>query len=259
MQISDPQSLIDRLTENVWQELSRRGWAPPVEQSALPPRVEFPPAEMAKRIDHTLLKPDSTREQVVQLCREALQHGFAAVCVNPCWARLAADVLRGSEVKACSVVGFPLGSTPHDVKAYEARRAVLDGAREVDMVLNVGALKGGEVDAVERDIRSVVQVAEEYGAAVKVILETCLLSREEKVVACRISERAGAHFVKTSTGFSSGGATAADVRLMRDSVGDKVRVKASGGIKTYADAVAMIRAGASRIGTSSGPRIVVSP
>jgi len=247
MAIQDFSLLVDRITDEVIRELARRGPAARAEAAG-----DIPPAALAPMIDHTVLKPDVPRDQIVQLCREALQHGFAAVCVNPVWVRLCADILKGSSVKTCTVIGFPLGASMTDVKAYETRRAIQDGANEIDMVINVGALKGGETGQVEADIRGVVQVAQEYGALVKVIIETCLLSREEKITACLLSKKAGAQFVKTSTGFSTAGATVEDIRLMKETVGDALRVKASGGIRTLALAQAMVRAGASRIGTSSG-------
>ncbi|MBP7294513.1 MAG: deoxyribose-phosphate aldolase [Acidobacteria bacterium] len=234
-------------------ELARRAAGP----AASPAAAGGPqPATLAGMIDHTILKPDAVRDDIVKLAREALQYGFAAVCVNACWVPLVAEILRGSAVKTCAVVGFPLGAMVTELKVAEARRAIADGAAEVDMVINVGALKGGEMDFVESDIRAVVQAAREQGAIVKVILETCLLSRDEKVTACLLSKKAGAHFVKTSTGFASGGATVADVRLMRETVGDALQVKASGGIRNYSTAVEMIQAGATRIGTSSGVAIV---
>lgn len=248
--------VIDRITDNVLRELARRGIGVPPPTPCPDPAANLTPEKLAAMIDHTLLRPEASREQVTKLCREALQHGFASVCVNPQWVRTCAEILRGSAVKTCTVVGFPLGAVPPDAKAYETRRTILDGATEIDMVINIGALKSGDHALVERDVRAVVTVAQEYGALVKVILETCLLEREEKVAACRLSLLGGAQFVKTSTGFSSGGATEEDVRLMKETVGDKMLVKASGGVKTLDDALRMIRAGASRIGTSSGVKIV---
>lgn len=251
--MADMNQMVDRITEEVLRELNRRGqFAPPPDVAA----EEIVPSALAPMIDHTILKPDARREDVSQLCREALQHGFAAVCVNPFWVRQVAGILKGSAVKTCSVVGFPLGATPTDVKAYETRRAIFDGAQEIDMVINIGALKSGDFSLVEQDILEVVRVAAEQGAVVKVILETCLLSQEEKIAACQLARRALADFVKTSTGFSSGGATIDDVRLMKEIVGDCLKVKASGGIRSLADARAMIKAGANRIGTSSGVKIV---
>ncbi len=263
--VPDLNRLVDRITDEVMRELARRAAGP----AASPATAGGPqPATLAGMIDHTILKPDAMRDDIVKLAREALQYGFAAVCVNACWVPLVAEILRGSAVKTCAVVGFPLGAMVTELKVAEARRAIADGAAEIDMVINVGSLKGGEPDFVESDIRAVVQAAREQGAIVKVILETCLLSRDEKVTACLLSAcyeggsasepstKAGAQFVKTSTGFASGGATVADVRLMRETVGDALQVKASGGIRNYSTAVEMIQAGASRIGTSSGVAIV---
>jgi len=213
--------------------------------------------QLAAMIDHTLLKPEAAAGQIDRLCEEAREYGVASVCVNPTFVRRAAARVAGSDVKVCTVVGFPLGAHVSDIKAAEARRAVEDGAREVDMVLNVGALKDGDDAAVESDIRVVVEAARSGGALCKVILETCLLTDDEKRRACETTVRAGADFVKTSTGFSTGGATVADVRLMHDAVSAAgVRVKASGGIRTLADLRAMIGAGAARIGASAGVAIM---
>lgn len=209
---------------------------------------------IASMIDHTILKPEATADKVVQLCREAVQNGFAAVCVNPCFVSLVSQELKGSPVKACSVIGFPLGAGTTGMKAFEAQRAVADGAHEIDMVINIGALKAGDHDYVEKEISAVVRASGK--SPVKVILETCLLTDNEKEIACRLAKEAGAAFVKTSTGFSTGGATAADVALMRGIVGSSMGVKASGGIKTLRDALTMIEAGANRIGTSSGVAII---
>ena len=211
--------------------------------------------DWASLIDHTLLKPDATEEDIRRLCAEAAQYRFASVCVNPTWVRASACHLQGSGVPVCTVIGFPLGATLPDVKAYEARRAIMDGAREVDMVINVGALKSGDDCLVEHDIRSVVQVAHEHSVTCKVIIETALLTDAEKVRACEAARNAGADFVKTSTGFSKGGATVADVALMRRVVGRELGVKASGGVKNMADARAMVEAGATRIGASVGVKI----
>jgi deoxyribose-phosphate aldolase len=211
--------------------------------------------EMAKYIDHTLLKPDATIDAVAKLCAEAIAYGFKAVCVNSGHVAYIAGKLQGTGVAVCTVVGFPLGAMQMRAKAFEAENAIAEGANEIDMVLNIGALKGGDRKAVEADIRAVRQAA--AGPTVlKVIIETCLLTAEEKVRACEIAKNAGADFVKTSTGFSSGGATVEDVALMRKTVGRQMGVKASGGIKDWSTAAAMIRAGASRIGTSSGIAIV---
>jgi deoxyribose-phosphate aldolase len=211
--------------------------------------------DWASLIDHTLLKPEATHEDIKHLCEEAARYRFASVCVNPTWVRVAACNLRGTGVPVCTVIGFPLGATLADVKAYEARRAIFEGAREVDMVINVGALKSGDDCLVEHDIRSVVVVAHEYDATCKVIIETALLSTEEKVRACLAAKKAGADFVKTSTGFSKGGATVADVALMRRTVGSELGVKASGGVKGLDDARKMVEAGATRIGASVGVKI----
>jgi len=211
--------------------------------------------DWASLIDHTLLKPDASQNEIKHLCEEAAQYHFASVCVNPTWVRSCACHLQGSGVPVCTVIGFPLGATLPDVKAYEARRAIMDGAREVDMVINVGALKSGDDCLVEHDIRSVVEVAHEHDVTCKVIIETALLTDDEKVRACQAAKSAGADFVKTSTGFSKGGATVADIALMRRTVGADLGVKASGGVKSMADARAMVEAGATRIGASVGVKI----
>ena len=209
--------------------------------------------EIAKYIDHTLLKPEASEEAVRKLCAEARDFGFASVCVNGGFTELVARELKGSDVKTCVVIGFPLGAGTSAAKAFEAADAVSRGAEEIDMVLSVGRLRSGDTAAVREDIRSVVRSAE--GALVKVIIETCLLTDEQKELACRLAEEAGAHFVKTSTGFSTGGATAEDVALMRRVVGDRLGVKASGGIRKREDAERMIAAGASRIGASASVAI----
>jgi deoxyribose-phosphate aldolase len=214
------------------------------------------PLDMARYIDHTLLKPEATGSDIDRLCREAEQYHFASVCINPTWVKRAAENLRGTPVAVCSVIGFPLGATTPEVKAMEARRALRDGAREVDMVLNIGALKSGDHDLVLKDIEKVVDSAHEVGALCKVILETALLSDEEKVIASALAKRAKADFVKTSTGFGPGGATVYDVALMRETVGPEMGVKASGGVRTTGDAEDMIAAGATRIGASAGIEIV---
>jgi deoxyribose-phosphate aldolase len=211
--------------------------------------------DWASLIDHTLLKPDATDAEIKQLCEEAAQYHFASVCVNPTWVRASACNLKGSGVPVCTVIGFPLGATLPDVKAYEARRAIMDGAREVDMVINVGALKSGDDCLVEYDIRSVAEAAHENDVICKVIIETALLTDDEKVRACQAAKRAGADFVKTSTGFAKGGATVADIALMRRVVGSELGVKASGGVKNIDDARAMVEAGATRIGASVGVKI----
>ena len=211
-------------------------------------------ATLAKTIDHTLLKATGTADMVRTLCAEARQHGFASVCVNPCWVPLCARELAGSDVLVCTVIGFPLGANASEIKAAEAGLAVAQGAGEVDMVINVGAAKAGDWERVEADIRAVVEAA--GGATVKVILETCYLTDAEKREACAASSRAGARFVKTSTGFGTGGATVEDIRLMRAAVGSSLQVKASGGVRNLQDALAMLEAGADRIGASSGVAIV---
>ena len=215
------------------------------------------PGDLARYIDHTLLKPASTEEQVRKLCAEALEYNFRSVCINPTWVSLAAGLLRGSEVLTCTVVGFPLGANESAIKAMEARRAIRNGAREIDMVINVGALKSGNDDLVFRDIQAVVEDCVDGNAVCKVILETALLSDDEKRRASELARRAGAHFVKTSTGFSTGGATVSDVALMAEVVrGAGMEVKASGGISSYSDAKAMIEAGATRLGASASIGIV---
>jgi deoxyribose-phosphate aldolase len=214
------------------------------------------PAGVAAMIDHTLLKPDATRAQIEELCREAAQFKFATVCVNPTWVATCARLLAGSGVGVCSVVGFPLGATTADVKGYETRRAIYDGAREIDMVINVGALKSGDLRTVERDIEAVALPCRESGALSKVIIEAALLTDEEKITACTIAKAAGADYVKTSTGFGPGGATAADVALMRRVVGADMGVKAAGGVRDLEGLQAMVAAGASRVGASAGVKIV---
>ena len=211
--------------------------------------------DWASLIDHTLLKPEASEADIRKLCEEAAQFGFASVCVNPGWVKKASEFLKGSGVPVCTVIGFPLGATLSDVKAYEARRAIFNGAREVDMVINIGALKSGDVCAVEDDIRAVAEAAHENGVLCKVIIETALLTDDEKIRACIASKNAGADFVKTSTGFSKGGATVEDIALMRRTVGSSLGVKASGGVKGIDDARAMFEAGATRIGASVGVKI----
>jgi deoxyribose-phosphate aldolase len=218
---------------------------------------EAVPKDIAKYIDHTLLRPDATFDQVTKLCQEARDFGFASVCVNPCYVKHSAGLLRGSPVKVCTVIGFPLGANEPETKALEARRAIREGATEVDMVINIGALKSGRDELVYKDIRAVVEAAMDGGAICKVILETSLLTDDEKVRGCQAAKRARADFVKTATGFGPGGATADDVALMSRAVsGTKMGVKASGGIRNLEDAEKMIRAGATRIGASAGVRIV---
>jgi len=207
-------------------------------------------------IDHTLLKPDATRDEVEKLCREAAEFHFATVCVNPAWVATAAATLRGTGVGVCSVVGFPLGATTADVKNFETRRAIFDGATEIDMVINVGALKSGDLRTVERDIEAVTDPCRQCGVTSKVIIEAALLTDEEKITACTLSKAAGADFVKTSTGFGPGGATAADVALMRRVVGADMGVKAAGGVRDLEGLQAMVAAGATRVGASAGVKIV---
>jgi deoxyribose-phosphate aldolase len=214
------------------------------------------PQGVASMIDHTLLKPDATRQNIEELCREAAQFKFATVCVNPAWVALSARLLAGSGVGVCSVVGFPLGATTADVKGYETRRAIFDGAREIDMVINVGALKSGDLRLVERDIESVTTPCRDCGALSKVIIEAALLTDDEKVTACTLAKAAGADYVKTSTGFGPGGATAADVALMRRVVGAEMGVKAAGGVRDLEGLQAMVAAGATRVGASAGVKIV---
>ncbi|MFJ7746232.1 deoxyribose-phosphate aldolase [Peribacillus sp. NPDC097295] len=210
---------------------------------------------VAGLIDHTLLKADATKEQIKVLCEEAREYNFASVCVNPTWVKYASELLKGSEVKVCTVIGFPLGASTPETKAFETKDAISNGAHEVDMVINIGALKDKDDELVERDIRAVVAAA--TGKALsKVIIETSLLSEEEKVRACEIAVKAGTDFVKTSTGFSTGGATVEDVALMRKTVGPDIGVKASGGVRNTSDAEKIVEAGASRIGASAGVSIV---
>ncbi len=215
------------------------------------------PMSLAKYIDHTILKPEATLAQVGALCEEAKQYGFASVCVNPSFIKYVSDSLAGSGVAACAVIGFPLGATPAVVKAFETETVIDQGAAEVDMVMNIGAAKSGDWVLVQNDISAVVAAARGR-AHIKVIIETCLLTDEEKVKACKAAKAAGADFVKTSTGFSTGGATTGDVKLMREAVGPVMGVKASGGIRDIESAVAMLNAGATRLGTSAGVKIVTN-
>ncbi len=211
---------------------------------------------LARYFDHTLLKPEATEAQVVQLCEEAQRYHFMAVCVNPVWVKRSVSLLNGTDTSVAAVAGFPLGATLTEVKAYEAQRLVEAGAREIDMVISIGALKSQDHALVARDIAAVVQAAQAGGALTKVIIEAALLTDDEKKMACRLACEAGAEFVKTSTGFSIGGATAHDVALMRETVGPSVGVKAAGGIRTYADALAMVAAGANRLGASASVKIM---
>jgi deoxyribose-phosphate aldolase len=270
---------LDRLTEAITDAVMRRlseapgslcrchqladGWCPDQMQPLVARgaarfglEASAPHASLASLIDHTLLKAEATQEQIRKLCAEAAEFRFATVCIQPTWVRLAARFLSGTGVAVSTVAGFPLGANTADVKAYEARRAVFDGASEVDMVINIGALKSRDYRTVEEDVRGVVRACHEAGALTKVILETALLTREEKVKASTLAAAAGADFVKTSTGFGPGGATVEDVALMREVVGDRVGVKAAGGVRDRATAEEMVKAGANRIGASAGVRIV---
>ncbi|WP_411170374.1 deoxyribose-phosphate aldolase [Clostridium sp. MB05] len=206
--------------------------------------------DLARMIDHTILKADATEMEVEKLCNEALEYNFASVCINPAMVEKAATMLKGSDVKVCTVIGFPLGATTTEVKAFETEDVIKKGATEVDMVINIGKLKEGNLEYIKKDIEAVVNAAKGK-ALTKVIIETCLLTDEEKVTACKLSKEAGADFVKTSTGFSTGGATASDIKLMRETVGPELGVKASGGVRSNADAIAMIENGATRIGASA--------
>jgi deoxyribose-phosphate aldolase len=216
--------------------------------------LKYSPDFIAKLIDHTKLNPDATFDDIHKLCDEAKNYGFCSVCVNPFYVNYAKDLLKGTDIKVAVVVGFPLGATTTSVKVLETEEAVNNGADEIDMVLNIGALKSKKYDLVYEDIKEVVEKAGDK--TVKVIIETCLLTEDEKIIACSIAKAAGAGFVKTSTGFSTGGATEEDVKLMRKIVGDNVGVKASGGVRTYEDAIKMIEAGANRIGASKGVEII---
>ncbi len=207
-----------------------------------------------KFIDHTALKADTTKETITKLCAEAKAYDFASVCVNPAWVSYCADYLKDSDVKVCTVIGFPLGANTSEVKAFEAKNAIEHGADEVDMVINIGALKDGQNELVYNDIKAVVEASGNH--CTKVIIETCLLTDEEKVTACELAKKAGATFVKTSTGFSTGGATPEDVALMKKTVGDACEVKASGGVRNYQDMIVVINAGATRIGTSAGVQLM---
>lgn len=242
---------IDRITERV-RQLLQQGSGPASEA-----RPSIPPDQLVKLIDHTLLRPEATAEDIERLCREAKQYGFYSVCVNPTWVSTARSLLRGTGVKICAVVGFPLGAQSPEIKTLEARRAVREGAQEIDMVINIGALKSKDDKLVLRDIRGVVEVCIEAHAVSKVILETALLNDEEKVRGCQLSMKAGANFVKTSTGFSKAGATVEDVALMARTVAPRrLGVKAAGGVRTYADVLKMVEAGATRVGSSNSVKIL---
>lgn len=240
---------IDKIIDNVIAEIT--GTSPAASAlHTIPPTSRH----LAAMIDHTLLKPQATRQQIEQLCREAIEYGFATVCINPTWVKTAAGQLQNSKVRICSVAGFPLGANTQCLKVDEAKRAVSEGAQEIDMVMNIGRFKSGDMEFVYTDIRRVVEAINP--AHLKVILETCLLTNEEKVAACVIAQQAGAHFVKTSTGFGSAGATTNDVALMRKAVGNSMGVKAAGSIRDRQTALEMIRAGANRIGASAGIAII---
>lgn len=253
----EQQELIAKITTEVMQrlkaELQKQGT--PADTASKSSAISLNARELAQYIDHTLLKPDAPNEALDKLCQEAMKYGFKSVCVNSSRVPYVTKKLQGSSVLVCSVVGFPLGAMDSRAKAFETRRAIEEGAKEIDMVINVGVLKSKDLKAVEEDIRT-VRRATRANTTLKVILETCLLTDEEKVIACELAKRAEADFVKTSTGFSTGGATVADVALMRRTVGPKMGVKASGGIKDLNAAAAMIGAGATRLGTSSGVAIV---
>ncbi len=253
----DTKELVEKITAEVMARLKEGGSAVPQASAPAPAAASGAPtpAEVARYVDHTLLKPEATRQQVEKLCAEAAEHHFASVCVNSSWVTLCARKLRGTGVKVAAVVGFPLGAMDSSTKAFETRRAIGEGADEIDMVINVGALKSGDLKLVEEDIRAVLRGCRQT-TVLKVILENALLTDAEKVLACQIAKKAGAHFVKTSTGFSTSGAKVEDVALMRRIVGPQMGVKAAGGIRSYGDAIAMIRAGATRLGTSSGVAIV---
>ncbi len=255
-QIKTVEQWIEIITREAHAVLAGREPAsPPASaEGALPPGFN-----LAKLIDHTLLKPDATPDQVTQLCAEARTHGFASVCVNPTWVKLCAQLLQGTDVKVCTVAGFPLGASTPEVKVFETENAIANGAGEVDMVINVGALKARDLALVLRDIQGVVQAAHARGVLVKVIIETVLLTDEEKILASLAVKAAGADFVKTSTGFAGGGATPQDVALMRRVVGPEMGVKAAGGVRTYEDAISMVKAGATRIGASAGVKIIAGP
>lgn len=214
--------------------------------------------DLVKYIDHTILAPNATEEQVEKIISEALEYGFASVCINPYWVKKVAQGLADSDVKVCTVIGFPLGANKTSIKVSEAKEAIADGADELDMVINIGELKAKHYDVVKADIKAVVDVCHAESKLVKVIIEACLLTDEEKIKACELSKEAGADYVKTSTGFSTGGATVADIELMRKTVGPDIGVKASGGIHSKEEALALIEAGASRLGASAGVKIVNS-
>ncbi len=247
--------LIDKITEQVMLKLNEKSGLKNIPNQEKQNILPIPLDELAKYIDHTLLKPDSTAEQFDQLCKEALMYKFKSVCVNSSWVSYVSKKLRGSDIIVCSVVGFPLGGMDSRSKAFETQNAIENGAKEIDMVINIGALKSGNLKLVEEDIRA-VRRASRANTILKVIFETNLLTENEKILACEISKKAGANFVKTSTGFSGGGATVEDVILMRRIVGPTMGVKASGGIRDYNSAVALIKAGANRLGCGASVAIM---
>jgi len=252
----DQNQLIEKIVAEVVARMGSQAAAGGAQAPAQAAGTAVPlPSELARYIDHTLLKPEATEEQMKKLCEEASQHHFYSVCVNSSWAEYCARKLGGTGVKVCAVVGFPLGAMDSRAKAFEARTAIANGANEIDMVMNVGAMKAKNLKLVREDMLSVRRACR-TGIVLKVILETCMLTDEEKVLACQIAKDAELDFVKTSTGFNKAGATVADIALMRRTVGPKMGVKAAGGVRSYEDAVAMIRAGATRLGTSSGVLLV---
>ncbi len=251
--MTDEEKVIERIVQEVLARMGTRAVEVPNDEGPARPRME--PAELAPFIDHTLLKPEATEDQIDVLCDEAAKHRFASVCVNSTWVERCARRLGGTGVKVCTVVGFPLGAMDSRSKAFEARTAVSNGASEVDMVMNIGALKAGDLKAVREDMLAVRRACR-VGIVLKVIIEACLLTDAEKVLACQVAKDVGADFVKTSTGFSKSGATVADVALMRRTVGPSVGVKAAGGIRSFDDALAMLDAGANRLGTSQGVTLV---
>ena len=253
----DIEKIIEQITEEVYKKLVAEGGGLSTD-AAIKDRFDAPAVRGQRintMIDHTLLKADATAEEITKLCKEAAEYQFASVCINPSYVPLASELLYGTGVKVCTVVGFPLGATTTKTKVFETKEAIENGAAEIDMVINIGAVKSGDYDLVKNDIEAVVFAAKGK-ALVKVIIEACLLNDDEKVRVCTIAKMAGADFVKTSTGFSTGGATVEDVKLMRWVVGQDMGVKAAGGIRDYKTAVAMVEAGANRLGTSSGVAIV---
>ena len=263
----DKKELIDKISDEIISKLKKTSSSDNLsfksdssnknlEGSSMNGKIQInTPADLAPYIDHTLLKPDATEAQVKKLCEEAIQYGFCTVCVNPSWVEYCARKLRGTGVKVCAVVGFPLGATDSRTKAYETRNAIENGADEIDTVINVGALRNGDLKTVEEDLRAVLRSCRST-TTTKAIIETCLLSDEEKVIASQLVKKVGYDFVKTSTGFSTAGATAHDVALIRRTVGPKMGIKAAGGIRTYQDALLMIHSGATRLGCSASVKIV---